>query len=380
MHTVTRFLRALLLSITAAFLAVAQAPQPGPDTLTLTSGEKLIGHFVRSTGATVTFKSDGLGDVTIDWSKVRDLATAAKVAVIRKGVKLHKKEAPTYIPQGTLAEQDQKLQIAPGPPAAPQSIPLTDTAVVIDQAAFQKALNRSPGIFSDWAGTLTGGATLVEATQKNRTFTGAAALVRAEPTEDWLDPSYRTLVNFSASYGKLSEPGATTIKTSIIHAAIEQDKYFATSLFGFGQADFDHNFSQGLDLQQTYNGGIGWTAVKTAAHELDLKASVSYIRQAFLPDATGVIPPSQSLIGSVFSEHYQRKLPKSARLDEALSVTPAWNNTSAYSAAFGTLVSVPVYKRLSGSVSIIDTFLNDPPPGFKKNSFQFALGVTYSLQ
>ena len=151
-------------------------------------------------------------------------------------------------------------------------------------------------------------------------------------------------------------------------------------MFGFGQADFDHNFSQGLDLQQTYNGGIGWTAVKTAAHTLDLKASVSYIRQQFLAGPNGVTPASESLIGSVFAERYHRKLPRGALLDQNLSVTPAWNNTKAYSAAFNTLLAIPVYKHLSGSTSITDTFLNDPPVGFKKNSFQFTLGLTYALQ
>ena len=40
---------------------------------------------------------------------------------------------------------------------------------------------------------------------------------------------------------------------------------------------------------------------------------------------------------------------------------------------------MPVYKRLSFTVGTIDTFLNDPPPGFKKNSFQFTTGVTYAL-
>jgi hypothetical protein len=27
-----------------------------------------------------------------------------------------------------------------------------------------------------------------------------------------------------------------------------------------------------------------------------------------------------------------------------------------------------------------DAFLNDPPPGFQKNSFQLTLGLTYSLR
>ena len=98
-------------------------------------------------------------------------------------------------------------------------------------------------------------------------------------------------------------------------------------MFGFGEASFDHNYSQGLNLQQTYNGGIGWTVVTSAKQELDLKASMAYIEQQF---ASG---PEKSLVGSVFAEHYNRKLTHGLTLDENASVTPAWNNTNAYSAA-----------------------------------------------
>jgi hypothetical protein len=42
-------------------------------------------------------------------------------------------------------------------------------------------------------------------------------------------------------------------------------------------------------------------------------------------------------------------------------------------------LTLPVYKRLSLAVSTLDTFLNNPPPGFKKNSFQFTTGLTYTL-
>ena len=380
MLKVRKAVRILLLSGGAALLAGAQANKPGPDTIVFTNGDKLAGTFVRSTGATVTFKSDVLGDLTIDWSKVKELQSTSKVAVIRKGVKFQRKKTPVDIPIGTLAMQDQKLQITAAPGASAQSIPITDASVVLDSDAFQKAANRSPGIFSDWTGTVTLGATLVEATQKNRTLAGAVSLVRAEPTEDWLNPSYRTSFTYSEAYGKLTQPGTPAIKTSIFHAAAEQDKYFSSSVFGFGQADFDHNFSQGLDLQQTYNGGIGWTTFKTALHELDLKGSMSYIRQQFLAGPNGVTPSSESLVGSVFAERYHRKLPRGAVLEQNLSATPAWNNTKAYSAAFNTLLTIPVYKHLSGSTSVTDTFLNDPPAGFKKNSFQFTLGLTYTLQ
>ena len=88
----------------------------------------------------------------------------------------------------------------------------------------------------------------------------------------------------------------------------------------------------------------------------------------------------QNLIGSIFAEHYIRKFKRGLVADEQISVLPAWNNTSAYSASFSALLALPVYKRLSASTGILDTFLNDPPAGFKKNSFQFTLGLTYTLQ
>ena len=62
-----------------------------PDVLIFTDDEKLIGHLVRSTGASVTFKSDMAGEITVEWSKIRELRTRQPFAVVQKNVKLHTK-------------------------------------------------------------------------------------------------------------------------------------------------------------------------------------------------------------------------------------------------------------------------------------------------
>jgi hypothetical protein len=59
-------LRTSLILIAACALQAQTPPKPEPDTLILADGEKLIGHLVRSTGSTVRFKSDVLGEVSID--------------------------------------------------------------------------------------------------------------------------------------------------------------------------------------------------------------------------------------------------------------------------------------------------------------------------
>ena len=354
--------------ISGAALLTAQ-PKPEADTITFTSGEKLAGHFVSANASSVTFKSDILGDLTVDWSKVKELQTSAAVAVVPKGVKIHKRGDVSAVPQGTLAESNQTIQLTP-----PNSIPVGDVNVVIDQPSFQKAVTETPNFFRNWKGALTAGASLVEATQNSRTFTGGVALVRTEPTQSWMDPNNRTAINFAESYGEVTQPNTPTVKTSIFHFDAQRDEYFTHSMFAFAEGALDHNYSQGLDLQQTYNGGIGWSPINTANQNLNLKASMSYTRQQFS------VGPSMNLIGSVFGEDYMRKLPRGMVFTERGSVTPAWNNTDAYSAAFSALLTIPVFKRLSGSMGVIDSFLNDPPPGFKKNSFQFTLGVAYSIQ
>jgi hypothetical protein len=43
-------------------------------------------------------------------------------------------------------------------------------------------------------------------------------------------------------------------------------------------------------------------------------------------------------------------------------------------------LTVPAYKRLNFALGLIDSYLNNPPPSFRKNSFQMSLGLTYTVQ
>lgn len=349
--------------------------KPDVDVLVFMDGERLTGHFVKSAGSSLTFKSDSLGEITVDWSKVKELETSAKVAVIPKGVRIRKPGDAANIPQGTLSMQDQQIHLTAPPAPSPPSIPIADAGQIVDQAGFQNALSHQPGFFEAWKGAVTVGAAVVNATQNSESFTGALNLVRAIPTENWLEPRNRTSLNLNAAYGEVTQPGTPSIKTAIFHGDAERDEYFSPRLYAFGQGAFDHNFSQGLDLQQTYSGGIGWTMIQHANETLDLKGSVSYIQQQF----SGAGAPTLDLIGSVFAEAFNRKFRHGLVLDQRLTLVPAWNNTSAYSAAFNAIITMPVYKRLNGSAGFIDSYLNNPPPAFRKNSVQVTLGITYAI-
>ncbi|MBV9765920.1 MAG: DUF481 domain-containing protein [Acidobacteriaceae bacterium] len=349
-------------------------PKAGTDVLVFIDGEKLIGHLQGATSSSVVFKSDMAGVVTVDWSKIQELRSPQKFAVIPKGEKLRHTEDASKIPQGTIAVTDQKVEVNTSAQPSPETIPVNKIGNLVEEAAFEKALQHV-SFREGWKGGVTAGLSLTEATQKNQTFTAALNMVRAVPAEDWLDLRDRTTFDYNEAYGKLTQPGSPAVKTSLYHVDAEQDRYLSPKLFVFGQAIFDHSFSQGLKLQQNYGGGLGFVVSKTANEELDFKASVDFIDQRFELSTL-----DKKLFGSTFGETYVEKFADAILLNEQAGITPAWNNTNAYSAFASAGLTFPVYHRFGLTLGALDNFLNDPPPGFKKNSFQFTLGATYAFQ
>lgn len=349
------------------------SPKPGTDTLILTNGEKLIGHLESATDASVVFKSDMVGEVKLEWSKIQELHSTDKFAAIPKGVKLHKREDTGRVPQGTLSMTNQQLEVK-GAQGPPQAIPVGNVGNVVDEGSFQRAFERT-SFRQGWKGGATAGVALTEATQNSTTFTAAINLVRTVPAGNWLDPRSRTIFGFNEAYGKVTQPRTPTVKTSLYHLGAEQDWYLSSRLFAFGQAILDHSFSQGLNLQQTYGGGLGFVVFKEPNQELDFKVSVDYIDQRF--ETSGL---NKQLFGSIFGETYVRTFARSILLNQQAGITPSWTDTSAYSAFASAALTFPVYHHFGLTLGALDNFLNNPPPGFKKNSFQFTAGATYSFQ
>ena len=349
----------------------SKAPAP-PDELVFMDGEKLLGRIERSDGDSVTFKSRMAGEVTVAWSKVKELHSANQFAVVPKGVRFGRKRNTDAIPTGHLSFDNQSLEIAGGN-TAERKIPVGEVGYVIDQPTFEKSLRRRSW-YQDWKGTATVGVALVLATQNNRSYTSTVAFSRSIPNEAWISPENRTTLLFSSSYGELTQPGQPLTKTSIYHAEGERDEYISPRLFAFADLSFDHNFSQGLDLQRTLGGGLGWSFIRGPHEQFDLRAQLTFVSQEFLFGAG-----NQKLVGSVFSENYEHRFRRGVILQEALSISPGLSNTQAYSASGNVAVAFPITRHLSLALNSLDTFLNDPSPGFKKNSFQYTTGMTYNL-
>jgi hypothetical protein len=356
-------------------------PKAAPDTIVFTNGDQLTGTLVRAVGKSVIFKSDMAGEITVSLDKVKELHSTGSFAVLRKDV------TPTRanVTPGALIFEGGNLTVA-SITGQPETVPGKEIAYIIDQATYDKDLERKAGPAYGWNGAINGGATIVRSTDDGSTFTAGIALVRAIPAVPFLPGRNRTTFDLQETYGKLTTPvipqttpptPASVAITSIFHADAERDEYFSPRVYALGQTAFDHNYAQGLKLQQVYGGGIGWSAIKGAKQDLDLKGAMQYERQSYLASSK---TPDQDIIGSTISELYHRELPRKLLFTEAFSALPAWNNAHAFSANGSVSLAMPVFKRLSLAVTTSDNFLNDPAFGYNKNSYQFVTAVSYSLK
>src|SRR5438067_8484934 len=140
MQHMKRAISLIFFWMAAALQLYAQAagsnPKPQTDVLVLVDGEKLIGHLESAEGSTVTFKSDVVGEVEVDWSKIQEIHSSQEFAAIPKGAKLERKEDAATIPQGTIAKSDQQLQVARAQ-GSPQTIPIGNVGNLLDEPSFQ---------------------------------------------------------------------------------------------------------------------------------------------------------------------------------------------------------------------------------------------------
>ena len=393
-----------LMLLWGAQLAGAQASKPAPataadksanaksapDVIVFTNGDQLTGKLVSAAGGNVVFKSDMAGQLTIPFDKIKQLRSGEEFAVLRKGKPVDKSK--TIEPVGSIEVADKDVKVTP--PGQPATLaPAADVAYLVDKATYDQEMNRKAAFLSGWKGAVTGGATLVRSTTAETSLTAGITLVRAIPDVAWMEARNRTTFDLTETYGKNTSPGAipqttpptpsVTTLSSIFHSDAERDEYFKPTVYALGDLAFDHDYAQGLALQQIYGGGAGWTVIRDPRQEFDLKVDLHYERQEFITapvnGTTVATVPSKDLIGSSLFESYHRILPRKVVLTETGTYIPAFNELYAYSGNFTVALSLPILKRLSATISSTDDYLNDPSPGYRKNSLQFVTGVTYTL-
>ena len=370
--------------------AGAEAHKAGTDTITFINGDQLTGKLGKVVYGTVSFHSDVLGDLSIPLTKIKTMHTTEAFAAGSKEQHLTKKNVAEQLPTGKIALEGDTLKVLL-PEGKVREFPAKDIGFMLDEPAFQRELHNESDFFYGWYGTATLGATVVKATNSAQTYTGAVALVRAIPTIAGLPAGSKTILNLSGTYGLAKDPlivsgddvfqTPSVTKTDILHGDLEYDKFFSPMVFGLTNGSADHNFGNGLQLQQSYGAGPGLGILRTPQNDLAVRAILQYEQQQFYNGLTsGLGTRTENLVSASIGETWSRTFPHNVKFSEYVTLNPTFNVVRAYSAVAGASFVFPVYKNLNFSVSTTDNYLGDPPEGFLRNTFQFTSGITYTLK
>ncbi len=383
--TVAALVFFMLSMLFASTRAAAQAAvNSDADQITFINGDKLTGKVVKESAGIVVFQSEMAGvTISVPWSKIKELRSSNKFAVIENDQKLRVGKPAPQVPVGTVRYSNDEISVVPSE-GETKNIPAKDAAYLVNSSDFEKAMRHEPSLFHGWTGSGTIGASLLEATQTSKTFTGALGFVRLSPGVDWLEPRNKTILDATASYGSVKQPAvgttpASSARTNILHGDIERDRYLSSRFFALADASADHNIGSGLQLQDDFGGGAGYSVIRQPVQTLDVKADIHFERQEFYPAAPGVAGVSLNLVGLSAGEVYMRKLMHGMVLNEAAVVQPAFNHPSAFTAQFIAGLVLPVYESFGFSLGTQDNYLNNSPSGYKKNTFLFTAGLNYTF-
>ncbi len=367
-----------------------QAAGNDKDTITFGNGDTLTGKVGKVVYGNVSFHSDELGDLTIPLTKLKAIHTTTAFAAGSNTERLTKKNVAEQVPVGKIALENETLSVML-PQGQVREFPAKDLKFMLDEPAYRRELHNQSDFLYGWYGTATLGASVVKSTNSAQTYTGTVGLVRAIPTIAGLPAGSKTILNLSGTYGLAKAPEivsggnvfqtASVTKTDILHGDLEYDKFFTPMVFGLVSGSADHNFGNGLELQQAYGAGLGWAILRSPQNDLAVRASLQYEQQQFYNGITsGLGTPTENLVSASIGETWSRTFPHSIRFNEYLTLNPTFNVVKAYSGVAGAGFVFPVYKNLNFSVTTTDNYLGDPPEGFLRNTFQFTTGVTYTLK
>jgi hypothetical protein len=314
-----------------------------------------------------------LDQVKIPWTKIEELKTARPFVVVSTA-------KPTQL--GILEATPSAITVFTEKHI---SVPLEQdkTVMIVDPETYQASIATKPELWQAWTGTVSAGINIVEATQSAHSYTGDLALTRTSPRLAWLSPKDRTTLLFNGNFGKLSQPGEPTVRTDIYHGMVEQDEFFSPRYYAFTSATYDHNIAQGLSLQQAYGSGIGAKLLHSDTAQLELKGDLHYTRQDF--DSSELISQpylasTDNLLASTVSVIGVRKFSNKLVWSATAAASPAYNAAQAFQASGGSSWSMPIYRTLSLNVGLIENYLNNPQPGFRRNSLQFTSGFQFAFR
>jgi putative salt-induced outer membrane protein YdiY len=332
------------------------------DVVQLNNGDRLTGTISDSDNKTLVVKTDYAGDVKIEWSAIKDVASATPIYVSTTDKKTV---------SGAVTPTGPKLVVRTASASAIE-VPFSSITAVrssAGQAAYEKTLH--PSLIQNWTASANIGFALARGNSDTTNLnTGFNA--------DRKTLSDNIAVYESSIYSTNNVPGGGVTANAILGGA-RYDKNITDRLFGFVSGDFTHDELQDLNLRSIYSGGLGWHTINTPNTTWDLLAGVNYTRESYSATPTNS-NINRNLPGLTFGEDFAHKFNPRTSLTEHFYFYPDLSDISQYRMSLDASGVTKINNWLGWQVSISDRYVTNPPVlGTKSNDVILSTGLTIAL-
>jgi len=256
-----------LFSMLSTTLVLASFATPAlADTVRFKNGDTLKGKVVAVLDGKVIFKSDVLGDLSIDLAQVETLATDEPIAVqLVDGTQVNGK---------AVATSGGSFDVEPA----------SGDRVVVPLANLV-AVNKPP---REWRGSLAASATWVRGnTNTDAIALDAIAENRGEIDRIRAEAWYRVM--------RQEDPNTGDESTSERRMGIytQYDRFFdGDKLYGYGNVRLERDFLAAIDLRAIIGAGVGYQILETNTTTLAGEAGVAWFYENYDNDTDTISDPA----------------------------------------------------------------------------------------
>ena len=339
------------------------------DTVTMKNGDRLTGTIGDSDGKAVTLHTDYAGDVKVNWSAIKEVASAKPLFVAT---------SDKNVVSETIAPEGDNLVVHTTSESS-VVVPLAKVTAIRSsegQQAYEKSLH--PGLLHDWKGSATVGFALARGNSDTTDLNSGLNLIRKTSSDEV--KLYESSVY--AANGTTPTSPVSGVTANAILGGARYDRDITEKMFAFGSADFTHDQLQDLTLQSIYTGGLGWHAIAHPNTTLDVFAGINYTREMYNASASSIVTSSltRNLPGITAGEDFTHKFGAISTLTEDFTFYPDLSDTSQYRFSLDAAWVTKFNKWLGWQVTAADRYITNPPIlGAKSNDLILSTGLNISF-
>ncbi len=321
------------------------------DEITFTNGDRLTGKITHLMEGKMVFKSEAIGDVTIDISKIKTFSTDDPIAV-------HLKDE-TVLLQKIVNSEPGKFGIEGAGTVKAQDFELTSIS----------SINPPEKPLPKWTGNLSAGITSTHGNTKTESVSGSFNMSKRTHND-------RTQVG--VVYAKTKQQNKTTGDKDTTEdwwrSKAKYDYFFSKKFYGFVDGRYEKDAIAELDRRMIVGGGAGYQWIESEDLNFSTQFGLASLYEKFDNQTD-----SNSEVSFQAGYNFDKTLMKNVKFIHDLTYYPSIDKVSNYYLTSTAEIRAYFTSQMFSTFKVIFDYDTTPALGSHSTDTKYLLGVGYSF-